>query len=53
MTVENIPENMMGLDIGKNSLEEVKRSVQNAQTVIWNGPLGVFEVEGFRMEHAK
>lgn len=47
VTVENIPENMMGLDIGKNSLEEVKRSVQNAQTVIWNGPLGVFEVEEF------
>ena len=47
VTIKNIPENMMGLDIGEKSLAEVKKSIKKAQTVIWNGPLGVFEVEEF------
>lgn len=47
VSVDNIPANMMGLDIGENSLKEVKKSIENAGTVIWNGPLGVFEVDVF------
>ena len=41
--VDNIPENMMGLDIGKKSCELFAKEIQKAKTVIWNGPMGVFE----------
>jgi phosphoglycerate kinase len=39
----NIPEGMMGLDIGPKSKELFAETVANAKAVIWNGPMGVFE----------
>uniref|UniRef100_A0A7S1I9E9 Phosphoglycerate kinase n=1 Tax=Eutreptiella gymnastica TaxID=73025 RepID=A0A7S1I9E9_9EUGL len=45
---ENIPDDMMALDIGPKT-EELYRSVlANAKTAIWNGPMGVFEFENFK-----
>ena len=38
-----IPDGWMGLDIGPNSIEEVKSALSDCKTIIWNGPMGVFE----------
>ncbi|MFA6072998.1 MAG: phosphoglycerate kinase [Candidatus Woesearchaeota archaeon] len=43
MEPKNIPSYMMGLDIGKNSIEDFKTRLLTAKTVIWNGPLGYYE----------
>ncbi|MBQ8197493.1 MAG: phosphoglycerate kinase [Clostridia bacterium] len=40
---ENIPADYMGLDIGAKSAETFANEVKSAKTVIWNGPMGVFE----------
>ena len=45
--VDNIPNNWMGLDIGPKTIENYKAILKNAKTVIWSGPLGVFEFEKF------
>ena len=37
----------MGLDIGEKSVEKFAEILKNAKTVIWNGPMGVFEMENF------
>ena len=44
-TVSNdeIPAGFMGLDIGPKSVELFKKELQGAKTVVWNGPMGVFE----------
>ncbi|MDD6251098.1 MAG: phosphoglycerate kinase [Ruminococcus sp.] len=38
-----IPENLMGLDIGPKTAEMFAEAVKSAKTVVWNGPMGVFE----------
>ena len=43
----NIPDGWQGLDVGPKTLEEFKPVILNAQTILWNGPLGVFEMEKF------
>ena len=40
--------NMMGLDIGDKSIELFKEELKSAKTVIWNGPLGVYEFDKYR-----
>ncbi len=45
--VENIPEDMMGLDIGADSIALFESVIGEAKTIIWNGPMGVFEMENF------
>jgi len=48
VTVEgNIPENMMGMDIGPKTVEEFAAAAAGAGTVVWNGPMGVFEFDKF------
>jgi phosphoglycerate kinase len=42
-----IPPNLMGLDIGPKSVEEFSEAIFTARTIIWNGPMGVFEVSPF------
>ncbi|MBQ4546459.1 MAG: phosphoglycerate kinase [Oscillospiraceae bacterium] len=44
---KDIPEGLMGMDIGAKSVELFKDAVKNAKTVIWNGPMGVFEFKNF------
>jgi len=44
---EDIPENYMGLDIGKNTIFNIKKILTKSNTIIWNGPLGVFEFSNF------
>ena len=43
----DIPEGWMGLDIGQNSIEQFKEVVTRSATILWNGPMGVFEMESF------
>jgi phosphoglycerate kinase len=42
-----IPRGMKGLDIGPRTVEEFARSIADAKTILWNGPMGVFELEPF------
>ncbi|MCQ2968733.1 MAG: phosphoglycerate kinase [Clostridium sp.] len=44
---QNIPAGFMGLDIGPKTEELYAEAVRDAKTVIWNGPMGVFEFENF------
>src|SRR5689334_18444058 len=43
----NIPDNEAGFDIGPNTCRQYRDTILSAQTVIWNGPMGVFEREPF------
>jgi phosphoglycerate kinase len=45
--VESIPENKMGLDIGINSINEFQKIILESKTVVWNGPMGVFEFDNY------
>ena len=45
--VDSIPADFMALDIGLETREIFAREIKKAGTVLWNGPLGVFEVEAF------
>jgi len=42
-----VPTGEMGLDIGPRTVEEFARSIADAKTIMWNGPMGVFELEPF------
>lgn len=43
-----IPSGWMGLDIGTETVEAYKNIILNSKTILWNGPMGVFEMEKFR-----
>jgi phosphoglycerate kinase len=45
--VDAIPAEGMMLDIGQLSIDRVKASISEAATVVWNGPVGAFELAGF------
>ncbi|MBP7183983.1 MAG: phosphoglycerate kinase [Saprospiraceae bacterium] len=42
-----IPDNWMGLDIGPNAIKSYEIAIQSAKTILWNGPMGVFEMPKF------
>ena len=44
----DIPEGLMGLDIGPETCQTFADVLAAAQTIVWNGPMGVFEWEAFR-----
>lgn len=44
---DKIPDGYMGLDIGEKTIEQFKKVLDNSKTIIWNGPLGVFEMDNF------
>ena len=45
---KEIPDGWLGLDIGPKSEEEYHSVIQGSKTVLWNGPMGVFEMESFQ-----
>jgi phosphoglycerate kinase len=45
--VSAIPDGWMGLDIGPESIAEITEALSDCKTIIWNGPMGVFEFEAF------
>jgi len=46
---QEIPKGWMGLDIGHASVILIKEIIKDAQTIVWNGPMGVFEIDKFKM----
>ena len=44
---QDVPEGMMGMDIGEKTIEVYSAAVKGAGTVVWNGPMGVFEFNAF------
>jgi phosphoglycerate kinase len=47
VSVEKIPDGWMGLDIGPDSVKAFQAALETCQSVIWNGPMGVFEFDKF------
>lgn len=47
VNINNIPDGWMGLDIGPDSLKVFQAALADCKTVIWNGPMGVFEFDKF------
>jgi phosphoglycerate kinase len=47
VSVDNIPDGWMGLDIGPDSVKVFQEALADCKTVIWNGPMGVFEFDKF------
>jgi len=47
VSARDIPSDLMGLDIGPRTVEEFARILADARTILWNGPMGVFELEPF------
>ena len=45
---ENMPDGWMGMDIGPNTIRLYTEAIKNAATVVWNGPMGVFEFSEFQ-----
>jgi phosphoglycerate kinase len=45
--VREIPDGWQGLDAGPKSLENFRKVIMESKTILWNGPLGVFEMENF------
>lgn len=47
VSADAIPEGWMGLDIGPDSIKDFQEALSDCKSVIWNGPMGVFEMEAF------
>lgn len=47
VSIDDIPDGYMGLDIGEATVELFGKEIMGAKTVIWNGPMGVFEMSNF------
>ncbi|WP_026859929.1 MULTISPECIES: phosphoglycerate kinase [Jeotgalicoccus] len=47
VSVDNIPDDMMALDIGTETVKLYEEALKGAKTVVWNGPMGVFEMSNF------
>ncbi|HHO77326.1 MAG TPA: phosphoglycerate kinase [Deltaproteobacteria bacterium] len=55
-TIQEIPADLMGLDIGPSSITLFSEALEGCNTIVWNGPMGVFEINAFSrgtMEIAK
>jgi phosphoglycerate kinase len=46
--VEHTPDSWMGLDLGEKSIATYREVILNSKTILWNGPMGVFEMENFK-----
>lgn len=47
VSVDNIPADKMGLDIGPETIKLFSSEIEKAKTIVWNGPMGVFEFDNF------
>ncbi|MBU2507868.1 MAG: phosphoglycerate kinase [Bacteroidetes bacterium] len=47
VSVNEIPADQQGLDIGPKTIEKFRQVILNSKTVVWNGPMGVFEFDNF------
>lgn len=47
VSIDSIPADKMGLDIGPESIKLFSDELMNAKTIVWNGPMGVFEMDNF------
>jgi phosphoglycerate kinase len=47
VSVHDTPDGWMGLDIGPKTIETYKQKIAGAKTIVWNGPMGVFEMAAF------
>jgi len=47
VSVENIPASKMGLDIGPETIKLFRDELLKSKTIVWNGPMGVFEMDNF------
>ncbi len=47
VAADQIPEGWQGLDAGPESIAEIKEVIENSATILWNGPVGVFEMDKF------
>lgn len=45
--IMEIPEDKMGLDIGEKTIELFRKEIMNSRTIVWNGPMGVFEMSNY------
>lgn len=48
VNINDIPKNMEGLDIGPMTINKFNQIILNSKTILWNGPLGVFEMSNFQ-----
>ncbi|MDX1542726.1 MAG: phosphoglycerate kinase [Christiangramia sp.] len=46
-SVDNIPDGWMGLDVGPETIKYFSRVIRDSKIILWNGPLGVFEMDAF------
>ncbi|PHQ64748.1 MAG: phosphoglycerate kinase [Sulfurimonas sp.] len=53
VTAQEIPDNWMGLDIGPATVRLYREGLSDVQTVLWNGPMGVYEMEKFARGSSK
>ena len=45
--IDKVPDGWLGLDIGKESINHISEVIRDSKTILWNGPMGVFEMEKF------
>lgn len=46
-TGEDIPSDLIAVDIGPKTIDKFKNAISDAKTVVWNGPMGIFEIDSF------
>lgn len=47
-SIDDVPDGYMGLDVGEETIKKYSDIIENSQTLLWNGPMGVFEMENFQ-----
>ncbi|TNF00222.1 MAG: phosphoglycerate kinase, partial [Bacteroidetes bacterium] len=46
--IDEIPDGWMGLDVGPDTMEDCAKIIETSKLILWNGPMGVFELENFQ-----